>query len=58
MCDLLHRRTNKGGETLPFWLTDNSETAAEIARRIHSRIARKRRANFVEWMIEREIVAN
>jgi hypothetical protein len=58
MRDLLHRRTNKGGETLPFWLTDNSETAAEIARRVHDWVARERCTDFIKRVIECEILTD
>jgi len=55
---LFHRRTDKGGQTFPSWLSNNPKAATKIARRIHDRVARQRPADFLEGMIEREVTRN
>src|ERR1043166_1923158 len=56
MRDLFHRRADEGSETFPFWLPNDSQPAAKLPRGGHNRIVWKRRADFSQWMIEREIM--
>src|SRR6202035_2384240 len=58
MLDLFHRRADKGGETFPARLPNNSQAATVSARRLHQRIVWKRSADFREPMIQREIIAD
>ena len=58
MRHLFHRRTNKGGQTFPFRLPDNSQPGAKIPGGVHRLVVRERRANFRQGMIEREIIAD
>src|SRR5438105_5596759 len=58
MPDLFHRRGDEGGETLPFWLPNDAQTATIITRRLHRGIVRERSADFLERVIERKVVCD
>ena len=58
MRNLFHRRTNECRQAFPFRLTNDSEAATKIARCVHERVGRKRGANLIQRMIEREIMRN